>query len=869
MATRFSKWVLLVLLTLTIATPVHTALVPQADVPDADAALAARFSDFGTTLLQQKQVDPAHFSACAAMLKAAAKLNPNDPRYPRLLVEAYLANGDTDGAIAALKMYRQVAPDDLGAQLQLIQLNLGKMETADAKIAYANQILAAGNVSGDVRSAVAVTAARLMSERGQQSQANQMLDQAIRLNPLNIEALRLRYDQGQEEMSEFQKIRMLIQMIRANPLQPPIVAELADRLADLGLVKPSLEWYYHAISLYQRAGGPVPMELAVDYGAEQFIAERFDAADGLAIQILAGDPNDVDALYLRLLCAKNTAAIEDDQAIRNLARKTLLNQLKQANQWAINPTTQPATDTPTTAPAATAPAATGLTAMAPLATTPPATGPATTAPAPAGPAVDLLTGVPPAAHANVTLTVQDLPDLAAALAKLESEPHADAKAFLTGALTDLAWYTVYFDPQAEVTAALLESLAKLLPADHVALVRLQGWAFLQQNKPDEAKVKLDAVADRDVLAALGLIKLSQANDVDANNRGRKLLSDHPSGMIGAFLKESLRDRGIKVVAREEAQQIANELTQFPAKWMNVIQKPQDFYALIGEPLVGQFDYREPLLVRVVIQNMSEFDITIGPDGVIRPDLWVDAQIRGTANQEFPGTAYDRVTSQLVLRSRQSVSQVLRVDQGALQKLLNDNPTQPHQIFVTVVTNPTATVNGGVGAGPGGYRVQLKKLIARAGFAVVTDRAVTQLMDNLVSGTIGRISNMDLMAAYIREAKANPQDERMAKLSTQFEDKLVAVRVDASPAVRGWSQYLSATHGQPAAKQQMVTEMSRNADWTTRLLAAIAAGELDADARTSVLTELTNDAEPIIKDYSAAMLTAGSRKMATTAPKTQP
>src|SRR6185295_3627134 len=119
---------------------------------------------------------------------------------------------------------------------QLIELNLRKMETADARLAYVNQILGADGVAPEVRSSVAVVAAKLMSERGQPDQTEHMLSEAVRLNNLNLEALRLRYETGMKDLSDFQKVQALINMIKANPLQPWAVAELADRLADFGLV---------------------------------------------------------------------------------------------------------------------------------------------------------------------------------------------------------------------------------------------------------------------------------------------------------------------------------------------------------------------------------------------------------------------------------------------------------------------------------------------------------------------------------------------------------------------------------------------------------------------------------------------------------
>src|SRR5688572_4021894 len=77
-------------------------------VDDADASVAARLADMGTEMLRQKNATEGHYKACIALLKAAAKLNPEDERYPRLMVEASLAINDIDGAITGLKEYRKL-----------------------------------------------------------------------------------------------------------------------------------------------------------------------------------------------------------------------------------------------------------------------------------------------------------------------------------------------------------------------------------------------------------------------------------------------------------------------------------------------------------------------------------------------------------------------------------------------------------------------------------------------------------------------------------------------------------------------------------------------------------------------------------------
>src|SRR5205814_1906276 len=115
------------------------------------------------------------------------------------------------------------------------------------------------------------------------------------------------------------------------------------------------------------------------------------------------------------------------------------------------------------------------------------------------------------------------------------------------------------------------------------------------------------------------------------------------------------------------------LKKFPQAWMAIVDSPKIFYSLNAEPLKVSHGYSEPMLVRVILTNRSEFDITLGPDGIIRPDLWLDAQQRGIADRNFPGIAYDRMTQQMVLRPKATISQILRIDQGPLSQALTENP----------------------------------------------------------------------------------------------------------------------------------------------------------------------------------------------------
>jgi len=68
-------------------------VAPVKAVDDADAAMAARIADMGTDTLRTKNASDPQYKQCIALLKAAAKLNPEEERYPRLMVEA--SNGSS------------------------------------------------------------------------------------------------------------------------------------------------------------------------------------------------------------------------------------------------------------------------------------------------------------------------------------------------------------------------------------------------------------------------------------------------------------------------------------------------------------------------------------------------------------------------------------------------------------------------------------------------------------------------------------------------------------------------------------------------------------------------------------------------------
>src|SRR5438093_1920160 len=136
--------------TLLLFTATIRAAAPTTD-PAGDAAVAERLAQMAQSNLATRAIGDITLREAAALLEAACKLDPTDPRYPHLRAEACLSLGDRDGALEALKQAGLIDGSDQGAQTQIIDLYAARMESADAKIKYFQGLIAAERVAPEVR----------------------------------------------------------------------------------------------------------------------------------------------------------------------------------------------------------------------------------------------------------------------------------------------------------------------------------------------------------------------------------------------------------------------------------------------------------------------------------------------------------------------------------------------------------------------------------------------------------------------------------------------------------------------------------------------------------------------------------------------
>jgi tetratricopeptide (TPR) repeat protein len=730
-----------------------------------------------------------------------------------MLYEAMLQLGDNAGALKALKIYRSIdipkRPDqeqprnDQLAMVNYIDLSARQLETAEQRFDFYKSILDS-RAPDPVKSHAALRASQVAHERGEADLQDSFLGQALRLNPVNLDALRARLEALGDNGTAVERIGVLLSMLKSNPVQAPVTYRIAREIADAGLPEESLAYYAPSAELASRTGAPLGREFWLLYASELYLTGKPQLLVGartITEQLIKQDAADVDALLLRWLAERVGGDKDVLTKIQQQLLNATLNHVLVLRQQ-IGVTGAGATTRPVDSP-------------------------------------DVIAA----------------PDLADDVNKLKDDKIDALRVPYAQAVSDLAWYMVYVANQPAEAAKLLPALKAVLSDKDPLVVRIEGWIFLAQGQFDQAGVKLKAVADQDVLAQAGTLLLWAKNPAEkdpAMSSARKLLQEHPSGLLAVMLMDALRDLNVKLLPRADADAVKERLTEFKKDWFRIIDAPQNFYVLNAGMADAKviFAYGEPMFARVTIKNISPYDITIGPEGAIRNDLWFDAQLRGIFQQVITGAAYERLSNVLVLKPNQTVTQTLRLDQGQLYDVLARNPNPAITFYGHVRTNPRGDGN----SSPAGYDVQFNAITERTGFGL-SQNSMNALTATVAGGKRDeKIRGMELIAGEASQFRSVPeQTDQTRAIVIALLDTLQKSTSDPDPAVATWSTFLTAVQNPPkrqAIIQALLTEPDPTRQMLGLLIANLQTPEQQKQWATTALAANSND---MVKLYANGMI----------------
>ena len=284
------------------------------------------------------------------------------------------------------------------------------------------------------------------------------------------------------------------------------------------------------------------------------------------------------------------------------------------------------------------------------------------------------------------------PDYAADANRLAGGGSPDVASAYAAALVDLGWVDTFFlNRPAE--PGVLDAAETLLGTQSPAVARLRGWSYLADGRTGEARVKLEAVADRDPLSAMGLI-LARAQEpspdaADLSRRASDLVAGHRTGLVSALLRSGLRDFSPSPAPADDANAVRQAVAGFPRPLLDALDRGEpvrDLYQVTVERGKVAHAFGEPVTVDVTVRNTSPRPIALGDGGLVRSVVVADASVKGYDPQTFGAVAVERVRRAVVLPPGGQTSERVRVDQGPLRQYLLNAPGANVPIYVSVLTN---------------------------------------------------------------------------------------------------------------------------------------------------------------------------------------
>lgn len=211
-------------------------------------------------LRMQPSPGPEDYEIALRTLELARRLTPDDVELARKMVAAAWGTGDSQRLFDATRELVRLDPEDTVAQLRLISWRVTRLQTAEERLAMYRGFVAEEKLDASVRSRLAVDAALLLREQGDEDGFSEMLDLALRLDGTNKSAAQLAVTFYSARVDDpVGRFEMLLNLLYADPLDPNVHQSIAQELADHGVMDQAERFFTHASTVYSMSGRLPPM----------------------------------------------------------------------------------------------------------------------------------------------------------------------------------------------------------------------------------------------------------------------------------------------------------------------------------------------------------------------------------------------------------------------------------------------------------------------------------------------------------------------------------------------------------------------------------------------------------------------------------
>lgn len=244
--------------------------------------------------------EPRDYRITSILLGFAQELTPGDEDLIRRRLEAAWAAGDMDLVLDLTKVVVKLDPRDTVAQLRLITAQISRLQTVELRLTAYDQWLdpeGRGRLfDASIRSRLALDAALLAREQGDEDAFIERLTLATQLDPTHKEAAALAATYAGEGVGMLARLDLLANILLADPVDPNVHQAIARELVIGGAYVGAERFLRNARAILEASGGdaaPIDRDLTMlewhrdGPGAviERFNRQRMDRVEQLVRRI--------------------------------------------------------------------------------------------------------------------------------------------------------------------------------------------------------------------------------------------------------------------------------------------------------------------------------------------------------------------------------------------------------------------------------------------------------------------------------------------------------------------------------------------------------------------------------------------------------
>ncbi len=558
---------------------------PVAPVPASPQATPKQMTEFAARSIARLALidlraadDPreSDYAIASQLLGLAQELTPDDQDIIRWRMEAAWNAGDLTTTLALSQRIIELDPKDTVAQLRLISAKVAQQQDAEGRLALFDRFLGptGATLDASVRSRLALDAALLHRERGEDQKFSDRLAQAVTLDSTNKEAAALlaTFFTDQRPDDRLGRLELLSILLLADPVDPNVHLSIARELAAEGAFKDAQHFHTNAIAILEQA-------------------QSLGTSTQLESLILTWETKGPEQVLTQL----NTAIIEQRERaakqIKEAERRNLpIEGLRKPEEIFLSPEF----------------AKTAILAS------------------------DIIND-----RVGIERGVADLAGAIAETAKILADPskrpqgmpEAEATRRLVAANADLAVMRLWTGVDVPATVAQLDPSTDLGRATLELIPALAHWQALRQGDAAGAAEQFAGAPPEDLLSLAGLLLAREAlGQKDLANATCQRLSDLASlSPVGAWARAKAKALGTPKF-REPDPRLLQLARDVPGWVTRAAREPGSAASFRVELVSTILDATERARAKIRIQNLAEVPLGLGADRPINSRILIGPRV---------------------------------------------------------------------------------------------------------------------------------------------------------------------------------------------------------------------------------------------------